>query len=647
MSVNDNFFNSQPSLEGLNNDLQNLSVFLPTFFDSYKTSVEIHCFLNSKKSVKFTGKKLLVHLKKQIPRVHPFFRSSTLKFLKLCKVSGIRKAYRHTNVWTTPTGILQSFKMYQWQFFLQLKCGKHLYPVDAVETKNNIFNKNKFEESYLLNPPYSDYPEQLSDNFRQPLRNHLQHIFTTALKSAKPQVVILPNLTGTHWFDQWLQHPFVTPVFLERPLIFLRGSELILCGQAKFDTVLFIIGIFSPVNVYARNNELGQFMLKDKLFTAFEALLQLPKVQNKSRALTSFFLKSKLFCEKAHEIYTKHSVTYEQFPVVQEFSKYSMAVSFANQNQLLYAQQNERHEFYQKRLLKIQNQLQRSVYTIKNKPKILLKAKIQKDDCTFCGTTSHASQICVRAFAQNYNCLPSELKFRNFLRKQKPLKMKKQSCIPSLEVLSEISTRINDYAEKIQQRAPKLVYSEGVQFSRIRNHWPFHLALGKDTCEVFNTVFGYNLHSNLGFQDYPYIEILTAKKTPEENNLIYQEVTKLLSENKLHRLEEKEIHIIAPIFLIQSVNSVGKLKKRLIHDFSHFEEFFTSTPFKLPTPEQIQTKFHQKLLVTIDLKSAFYQVFLRYSNLIGFRVTNPINSQEEFYRSYGAPLRPPTVSIFV
>ena len=64
-----------------------------------------------------------------------------------------------------------------------------------------------------------------------------------------------------------------------------------------------------------------------------------------------------------------------------------MAVSFANQNQLLYAQQNERHEFYQKRLLKIQNQLQRSVYTIKNKPQILLKAKIQKDDCTFCGTT--------------------------------------------------------------------------------------------------------------------------------------------------------------------------------------------------------------------------------------------------------------------
>ena len=196
--------------------------------------------------------------------------------------------------------------------------------MDFDQNKNNIFLQKCFHQSFLLNPPYEDYPEQLSENPIQPLRNHVKHILEVSIQSEKTQVIMVPNLKGKKWFDKVLQHPFITPVFLQTPLIFLRGKDLILHGVAQFQSVLLITGLYSPVNIYAKNNCMGHFLFKNKLFANFESVFQLPKLTSNISILANFFAKTEAFCQNAHAIFSKNTPKFKQIEHEQDFKKYSL-----------------------------------------------------------------------------------------------------------------------------------------------------------------------------------------------------------------------------------------------------------------------------------------------------------------------------------
>ena len=351
--------------------LQELALFRPNFFDSYVFNVNM--FLFPKSVNKLRGEALYDKLCHFQSKILPFFQESFQIFLKMITIPRpLPEGLSSTNVWTLPPGLLQSFRTPQWRYFFDLHCGKSFYPTTPIPS-DNIFLVEKFEKNFLLNPPYADWEEKLSDKFNQPLRNHLLKIVDVSFNSGLVQVVLLPNLTGTTWFDKLISHPFILPVFFLRKLIFLRSKDLNLHGLSNHYSVALIIGIFSPVNLYIKNNLCGNFLLKNKAFSSFKNILQLSKVPLGSNALGNYMNISAQFCQKAHQLYVNSVTKFDEFQIEQDFSKYSLVNTPVHQNQLVFSQQKVTHEFYANHMLKVPDGLTRSKYHCNSVPEKLLQ----------------------------------------------------------------------------------------------------------------------------------------------------------------------------------------------------------------------------------------------------------------------------------
>ena len=619
-------------------ELKELAQFKPTFLDSYKFSKQV-LFFPTILQTQF-GEQLLYNLRNYLSNDHPFFSAANKFFLTQMTIPKIPLTRRlpTTNVWTHSPGLLRSFQAPIWKVFFHLENGSFLYPTQPHLSNDNIFSRTNLSKSYLLNPPFKDYVAQRSGRFLQPLRNHVQHIFELALQNQKVQAIMFPFYNKKHkqmpkWFFDLVQDPFVTPIFFLRPLIFLRGADLHLHGTAPFQLVILLFGFHSPVNLYVKNNLLGNFIVAPKLLTNCRNLFRIHSLSAEHTLFLSYMKNVLHFVGKAHDLYISHAKLFDTFPLHQPFSQFSIPANTVSQSNLLSAQQDIIHPFFLQNMLTIPPKLKRVRLGTKQNYRPLLSLKIPHENCWFCGDCLHSAHQCVRNPKFNSN-VPyfQDIPVMKYILNCQPLILTKQeNAYPNSQELLSYLAQMDTFAQNIILHAPPTQYFDNPMFSKTRLHWPYHLSAGKSTQETLNSFLGYNLHSELGPLKYPYLEFLAPPLSQGDNELVYEHIQKLLASNKIYRTTEKNIWMIAPIFVLQGYNSVMKWKVRLIHDFSFFTDYFKPVRFRMPTPAEIIVKFKNKLCISIDISAAFFNAFLRYSNLLGFRVKNPISGKDEYF----------------
>jgi len=615
-------------------DLKNLAVSKPSFFDSFRHNQRVNFFAPQLSLM--TAARLHLSLTEALKRDHLFFKEVNQNFLQSMTMpkKHPQLPLPYTNVWTQSPGILRSFESPVWKHFFSLENGCHLYPTQPILSKDNFFSRTELSKSYLLNPPYEDFPAERSDTFFQPLRNHVQHLFELSLQNERVQAVMFPYYQCMPaWFWKLLQDPFVTPIFFLRPVIFLRGSELVLHGVAPFRLVILIFGFYSPNNIYVKNNLLGNFLLKAKLFSNCRNLYQLHSLEAEQGLFISYMKNVLGFVAQAAKLYESHSTFFEKIPLSQPFDLFAIEAIPLHQNNLYYARQCITHPFFLAHQLKVPPKLSRVSIPAKSSFRPLLQHISPSPTCWYCGDSRHKVNQCVRNPQFNQNCCTHEDNLmKRFILESQPLILQHNATgFPTSSQLVSYLEQIDRYAQTLLSQAPRVLYYDNPLFSKSRLHWHYHLSAGKPTCETVNSFLGYNLHSRLGFLKYPYIEFTSHPPSQADTEIIFLEIQKNLTTNKIYRTEEKQIWMLAPIFVIQGFNSIGKWKIRLIHDFSFFQPYFTPIKFRMPTPDEILVKFQGKLCISIDISSAFFNAFLRYCNLLGFKIKNPTTNQFEYY----------------
>ena len=615
-------------------NLERLAVQRPSFFDSFKFNKEVYHFPQEVRTLK--GWKLKQKLLELNKNVSPFFRETNEKFLTETTTTVEHTPKRRSEVWTQPDGILKSVSTPRWKILANFKSGHNTYPIDfRGEDKKNIFMKKNIAESYVLNPPFRDFDAPRSEEPEQPLRNHVKKIRELAIDSGKPQLVMFPQENKKKdWFKVMVSDFLTTPLFFKNPVIFTRGEEREIRGVPKFRIVVLIFGIYSPQDLEVDNNILGNFRVKQKLFRSLQNVFSLPNIMGNEQILMNFFRESLSFQQKCHLEYQKQSTRFPEYEFRSNIDRFSLINRVSNRTQLDYHQQGDEHEFFVKRMLKIPNGSKKITYRIPNVPKKLLKKKVSFVPCMWCGTRGHSRETCTKNPVYNLNT-PDETdnKTASYILSTKPLKLQHYGGeLPTSVEFQEYLKQIDTFKEKIIRNAPgDALYWGNTHFSSLRNHWPYLLALGETKYEVLNAFLGYNIHSNLGNMEYPNVEVLAPPPKMEIRTKIYEKILQLLKENKVWRTQRKNIHMVAPVFLLEGYNSVGKFKQRLIHDFSYFAEFFSSTPYRLDSIAQVQAKFRGKVCISVDVSSAFYHGSLRYSNIIGFSAHNPVTETREYF----------------
>ena len=615
-------------------ELEKLAVQAPTFIESFYSSKNVGCLTKTQTSLKFKElKEALISLNK---RTDTFFQKSNMSFINSLTIAPASCGFEKTVKWSQPEGILRSFQAPEWRLLFKIECGKDVYPIHFNPKTDNIFEKKTLKKTFLLNPPYTDYPEQYSLKAEQPLRNHIRKIIELAFAASMPQLVMFPYYKEMpKWFLKLTADFFITPMFFQNEIVFSRGKNNNLIGLAGFKIVILIIGCYSPTNLLARNNQLGNFHFRAKALTKLKNLFQGPLLSTCSHFLPTFLRKNLEHQKNCHDTWKRSVKTFEEVRIAQEPEKYKMSTKRESQNQLLFFQQGRKHTYYVKRMLKIQNKCKKVTM-----PRMTIKMKKGQQEkntrfCTWCGQGSHFEYTCMLR-PQNNNDIPAtqDLSTLSFIKQQKPLKIhQKGELPPSLSELKSYLTKIVDYANELKKKAPKTTYYENVHFSTLRNFWHTSLALGNPTAMAAIFFRGYNLMTKIGPKEYPNMEIEAQKKTEKDKEKLWQHVLKLLQENKIWACEREKIHTIAPIFLLEGYNSVGQWKERLIHDFSWYSEIYPAFTYRLPTPADVRTIMSQYICITIDIKSAFPHAHFCYSNLVGFPCEDPMTGKKHYFAS--------------
>ena len=614
--------------------LEKLAIQAPTFLESFYCSKNVQYLTKTQTSLKFEKlKEALILLNEKTDK---FFQESNKRFISSLTIAPAPIRFKKTVKWTQPDGILRSFQAPEWQLLFKIENGKNVYPINFNPNTDNIFERKTFKETFLLNPPYTDYPEPCSLEAEQPLRNHIEKIIELAFSSNKPQLVMFPYYKKMpRWFLKHTANFFITPMFFQNEIVFSRGKNNNLIGLAGFKIVILIIGCYSPANLIVRNNELGNFHFKAKALTKLKNLFQNPRLSTCSHFLPTFLRENLKHQKNCHNVWRESITTFEEVRMIQEPEKYTMKVRKESQNQLLFFQQGRKHTYYVERMLKVQNKCKKVTLP---KMKIRMENEQQEKNvkfCSWCGQGSHFEHTCMLR-PQNNNDIPAtqDLSTLRFIKQQKPLKIQQKGELPpNLSELKSYLTKIIDYANELKRKAPKATYYENVHFSTLRNFWHTSLALGNPTAMAAIFFRGYNLMTKKGSKDYPNVEIEAPKKTKKDKEKLWQHVLKLLQENKIWACEREKIHTIAPIFLLEGYNSVGQWKERLIHDFSWYSEIYPAYTYRLPTPADVRTVMSQYVCITVDIKSAFPHAHFCYSNLVGFPCENPMTGETHYFAS--------------
>jgi len=609
----------------------------PEFLETFWASKPVG-FLTAKEK-HLTGNELKSALVKLNKKTHFFFQASNKEFLDQLVCDDKYKKKPSTTKWSQPN-ILRSFETPEWRVLLNVKDGQSFYPLNFDKNLNNIFDLETLDETFLFNPPYTDYFSPLSREHKQPLRNHVHHLFELAIRSQKPQIVMFPCYDEMpQWFLQLTTNPLVTPLFFYNKIAFARGKLLELRRLADYKIVLLIFGVYSPANIWVRNNAFGNFQLTAKLLTTLKNVFADLDLRNHSDFLTTFLSKSLTYQKECHQTWKQDSICYEELPTTQLFTQFQMPTTQCNQNQYLFFQQSHQHVFYTKRMLKIPNSSKKQVLRPVEPLPLHQTPTSQHQFCEWCGQGSHSSQLCM-INPKNNVFVPDErdMPTLNFIKKQTPLCLEHPgSKAPTSKQLSHYLKKIVDFSNKLKTKAPKVEYHEGLHFSTLRNFWHTSLALGNPSHLAAIFFSGFNLMTHLGTFEYPNVEIETKPTSPETTNKIWQHVVKLLQENKIWPCQREKIHTIAPIFLLEDYNSVGVWKERLIHDFSWFKNFYPSYRYRLPTPLEVKAKLSGYICITIDIKSAFPHASFLFSNLVGFGCFHPVTGRTHYFASL-APL---------
>ena len=615
--------------------LETMGTHQPTFLETFYQNKKIPNLNCEDRNLK--RKKLYKKLKELNKLSNKFFQKQNKKFLERLTISNNFHSPGTTVKWTQPNGLLRSFQAPEWNFLADFSNGENIYPLNFCSPEQNIFVKEKFEKSYLLNPPFTDYEKPFTKNETQPLRNHIRKIYNLAISSHKPQLVMFPWYPNEmpEWFLDYTINPFVTPLFFNTPLTFLRGRKLELVGVAKFKIVILAIGIYSPANIQIRNNTLGNFSLKPKLMTTLKNMVHKPNITSFSHFLPSFFSNHLSFQKECHKTWEKAAITFKKTGMDQDFENFQMPTRKVHQNQLTYFQQNTQHSFYTDRMLKVPKGEKKIIFNRQNPLQFNQQYQGSQKGCAWCGQTSHSFEHCIVRPLNNTIC-PStkDLPTMKFIDKQKPLIIKQPGQEPpTSKQLNSYLNKIITYANDLKEKAPKADYFDNVTFATLRNNWHTSLALGNPTHLAKIFFAGYILPTRLGPRDYPNCEIRNPSQTPQTKEKIWKHTLKLLEKNKIWACQREKIHTIAPVFLLEGFNSVGDWKERLIHDFSWFKNHFPSYTYRLPIPQEVRTKMEQYICITIDIKSAFHHALLKYSNLVGFYAENPSTGQDCYFAS--------------
>jgi len=614
-------------------ELHEEAVFLPSYFDGFKPAGGVYHFQGEIYELK--GVELLEVLEKATNLHTDFFQRENKKFLESARICESFEN-KYSVVWTRPEGILRSFQSPEWAHLFQLKCGMKIFPAKVTNETMNFFERETLNESLLLNPPFLDYHKPLSDDFKQPLRNFVKKTVELAIISGKVQVIMFPRYkTMPKWFNELLTNPFITPVNFRRPVIFLRGEERELYGVAKYKLVLLIVGIFSPTEIVVDNNVLGNFRVKVKQLEGLKNLLKAPALSIKNSYLSSFMFESFRFQTNMDKIYNRNSLSFSEFSLEQNFEKYSLANRKVNQTQLLFARQCRKNEFLEKRYKKIPKSKRRLSYAQHNVPKKLNHTPFISNLCTYCGDSQHSKHQCMLHPATNHQVAAKEdAPTCRYINDLEPLIIHAPGpTYPTTTELNQISDKIDQYAKKIQTEAPPADYPIGVTFARSRNFWHQQMAHGKTSQNAKNCFKGFRLKNTLGPGKVPYMKVRAKSPKPEVALKMLEKVNELLDENKIFRAREENCCAITSCFLLEGFNGVGKWKQRLIHDFSHFQDFYKPISFRLPTADEISTKFHGKICISVDLKAAFFQTLVEFPNELAFELFNPITGKWEVYAS--------------
>ena len=614
--------------------LESLAVQTPTFQESFWANKNVGYLTKNQKSLKFEKlKQALITLNK---KTHVFFQESNRRFISNLTIAPTPGSFPKTVKWSQPEGLLKSFQAPEWQLLFKIVCGKDVYPINFNPITDNIFEKKTLKETFLLNPPYTDYSEPYSMEAEQPLRNHVQKIIELAFATNKPQLVMFPHYREMpKWFIKHTANFFITPMFFQNEIVFSRGKNNNLVGLAEFKIVILIIGCYSPTNLIVRNNELGNFHFKAKALTRLKNLFQNPHLSTCSHFLPTFLQESLEHQQKCHNVWEQQVIKFPEIKMTQESTKYEMDTKQECQSQLLFFQQGRKHSYYVDRMLKVPNKSKKvTLPTIKIKMKAGEQEKTTRF-CSWCGQGSHFDHTCMLR-PQNNCDTPArqDLSTLQFIKQQKPLKLQQKGELPpSLSELKNYLIRIVNYAKELKTKAPKTTYYKNVHFATLRNFWHTSLALGNPTAMAAIFFRGYNLMTKAGPKNYPNTEILANKKTRKDKEKLWQHVLKLLQENKIWACEREKIHTIAPIFLLEGYNSVGKWKERLIHDFSWYSEIYPAYTYRLPTPTEVRAKMSQYICITVDIRSAFPHAHFCDTNLVGFPCEDPMTGTTHYFAS--------------
>jgi len=614
-------------------ELHEQAVFLPSFFDGFKPAGGVYHFESGIYDLK--GMELLRVLESAAELHSEFFKQENNQFLRSATICESFE-HQYSTVWTRPEGILRSFQSPEWAHLFKLKCGMKIFPAKVNEDTMNFFDRENLNESLLLNPPFLDYHKPLSDDFKQPLRNFVKKAIELAIISGKVQVIMFPRYSEMpSWFNELLTNPFITPVNFRKPVIFLRGAERELYGVAKFKLVLLIIGVFSPTEIVVENNVLGNFRVKVKQLEGLKNLLEAPALSIKNSYLSTYMFESFRFQTDMDKIYSRNSLSFSEFPLEQNFEKFSLANRKVNSTQLLFARQCRKNEFLNKRYKKIPKSKQRLNYEQHQVPKKLNHHPFHSILCTYCADSQHTKHQCMLHPATNHQVAAKEdFPTCTYINDLEPLIIHASGpSYPSTDELHQISEQTDSYAQKIKDEAPPADYPIGVTFTQSRCFWHQHMSHGKSSQNAKNCFKGYTLKNTLGPGQMPFMRVRAKKPKPDVALKMLEKVNELLDENKIFRAREEDCGAITSCFLLEGFNGVGKWKQRLIHDFSHFEDFYKPISFRLPNADEISTKFQGKICLSIDLKAAFFQTMLMHPNEAAFELFNPLTEKWEVYAS--------------